>query len=616
MHKIFYKLFKTIKLFKYFNFFTAFRIILRKTINLNYKSSEYLNEYYHRTLKAPNKIPNFDLNVQYQKWIEKNFPSEKELQKQKKLSKTLFYKPLISIIMPVYNPRKEHLIAAIQSCKNQTYDNWELCIVDDASTDKEILQLLKKYEKEKNIKISYHKKNKGIAETTNDALKLAKGEFIALLDHDDMLSPEALFQVVKVLNENPETDFIYSDEDKISPEGLYILPFFKPNWAPDTFYSVMYTCHLGVYRKSIVDKIGGFRKGFEGAQDYDFVLRFIENTSDDKIFHIPKILYHWRMANTSTALNPKAKTYAYDSAKKAIKESLKRKGYTVKVEDGICIGNYRVRYIMKKEPLIAIIIPNRNSYETIKRCLDSIKEKTSYKNYKIYIIDHQSSDSRVFDLYKKHNCEVIPYSGEFNFAKMNNLAVSKVKEEYILFLNNDTQVISEDWLKSMVEFFERPDIAIVGAKLLYPDNTIQHGGLILGINNLAGSCCKCFPIHDNGYFNFLSIIKNCSAVTAACMLIRKKVFEEVGGFDEENFRISFNDVDLCLRVREKGYLIVYTPYALLYHWESKTRGYNNNPRERIEEENLRKKWKHILRNDPYYNPNLTLTREDYSLRIE
>lgn len=601
------KIFST---FQYFGYWTGCKIILSKIfrISLNAASGD------SSQLNGPSRIAAFDLNQQYQLWRQK-LAYDPACEKQYIRETSAFsYRPSFSIVMPVYNPELVHLTAAVDSCLNQVYPDWELCICDDGSESHIIDYLKAVKEKYPNrIYIDFHQDNSGIAQSSNDALALASGDYIALLDHDDMLAPHALFSMARRLNQNPELDFIYSDEDKIAPNGIHLMPFFKPDWSIHTFRSVMYTCHLGIYRHEIVKKIGGFRPGVEGAQDYDFVLRFTRHT--DKIAHIPDMLYHWRMAPNSTANAPEAKNYAYVSAKKALSESVESTGLKCDVTDGICIGNYRVRYTMDECPGIGIVIPNKNSFDTLERCLKSIQEKTSYPNYHIYIIDHESDEPALEELYRQYELTVIPYQGEFNFAKMNNSAVKKVSEPYVLFLNNDIEAISEQWLFSMAELLVEPKVAAVGAKLLYPDRTIQHGGLILGINSLAGSCCKGFPVQDHGYFNQLSIIKECSAVTAACALVRKSAFLEINGFDQEHFKVSFNDVDLCLRLRQAGYHVLYTPYAMLYHWESKTRGYNNNPLELKEEQNLKDRWARMLADDPFYNRNLTFSREDFSLNV-
>ncbi len=564
----------------------------------------------------------------YQKWIQKN--ENWDERKIKKEIKDFKYKPKISIITPVYNIDLKWLDKCIQSVKNQFYENWELCLHDDASTKKETIRCLKKWEKQdKRIKISYGKVNQHISGASNEALKLATGEFIALLDDDDEFSSNALYENVKLLNKHPEADFIYSDEDKITEDGKREEPFFKPDWSPDLFLSMNYICHLGIYRKSIIDKIGGFRKGYEGSQDYDLVLRFIEKTTPEKIFHIPKILYHWRKIEGSAANSVDSKNYAYVAAKKALRDYVRRNNIIGEVENGYNIGTYRIRRkIINTEPKISIIIPFRDQVKILKKCVGSILNKTEYDNFEIILVDNQSKEKLTKNFLEsiKNNpkLKILKYNKPFNFSAINNFAVKKARGEYLLFLNNDTEVINKEWLSAMVEHVQREEVGAVGAKLIYPNDTIQHAGIIMGLG-IAGHAFKHMSINENGYFFQSNVIKNYNAVTAACMLTKKKLFESIGGFNEKNLAVAYNDVEYCLRVRKLGYLIVYTPYSKLYHYESLSRGNDNDlkhsnlkkyKRVIAEREYIRKRWKNIINNDPYYNPNLTLDREDFSLRID
>jgi O-antigen biosynthesis protein len=560
------------------------------------------------------------------RWIKRNEPDSAELERQKLQSKLYQYRPKISLITPVWNTHPTWLIATIESVLKQTYDNWEICIADGASSAVHVRQILEDYtHKDPRIKIKYLSQNKGIAGNTNEALALATGEFIALLDHDDELAPFALYEVVKVLNEKQEMDFIYSDEDKINTKGQRIEPSFKPDWSPDLFLSCMYTCHLGIYRKSIVDEIGGFRWEYEGSQDYDFVLRLIEKS--EKIYHIPKILYHWRMITGSAATDENAKSYAYAAAKKALSDYLKRNNIQGEVLDGNWLGSYRVKRRIIGNPLISIIIPSRDKAGVLKNCISSILDQTDYCNYEIVVVDNQSSEQATLKYYqeivKEPRIKVIYYDHSFNYSSMNNFAVSQAGGGNIAFLNNDTRVISGDWLSCLLEYSQREEVGAVGAKLFYPNKSIQHCGVILGMGPVAGEQIAGHLYSRqreyHGHMGRISVIGNYSAVTAACMMMRKQVFLELGGFDEE-LAYAFNDVDLCLRMRELGYLIVYTPYASLYHHESLSRGIEDTQEklDRFKKEVtvMRTKWGNtIIKGDPYYNPNLSLTRNDCSLKL-
>lgn len=553
----------------------------------------------------------------YRTWIKKNETwGRQEIEKEIKGFK---YKPKISIITPVYNVDPKWLDKCISSVINQYYDNWELCLYDDASANDETINCLKKWEEASNpkVKVAYGRTNLHISAASNEALKMAEGEFVALLDNDDKLSPNALFEVVKLLNEHPEADMIYSDEDKITTKGKRMEPFFKPDWSPDLFLSMMYTCHLGVYRKKIVDEIGGFREGYEGSQDYDMILRFIERTAPERILHIPKVLYHWRKIPGSAAAEVDAKNYAFVAAKKAIGDYLVRNNIKGEVEDGLFLGTYRVKRAIIGNPKVSIIIPFRDQVDVLKKCISNILEKTDYKNYEVLLINNQSSEDQTLDYLRSlsgHKDIVqLSYNKPFNYSAINNFAADKAKGEYLLFLNNDTEVISSEWLTSMLEHTQRAEVGIAGAKLIYPNNTIQHAGVVIGLGGAADHIYNGMPRTSPGYMGQLSVIRNYSAVTAACMLTKKSLFEKIGGFDEENLAVAFNDIDFCLKVRELGFLVVFTPYALLYHHEFLSRGSDielaqkdEAARARIDSENnyMKEKWASYMENDPYYNKNL------------
>ncbi len=557
----------------------------------------------------------------YDAWIAQHEPSQRELNMQRKTGFTI--EPKISIAVPTFNTPREFLIEMIESVLSQTYNKWELCIADGGSRGPYLKDILTSYAlKDERIKVRFLDGNKGIAGNSNGAISLATGDFIALLDHDDLLAPFALFEVVKAINENPEADFIYSDEDKISEDGnCRCDPHFKPDYAPDTLRSYNYICHLSVIRRCLGEAVGWFRYGFDGSQDYDLFLRTLEKAV--RVVHLPKILYHWRVSSSSAAGNTSAKTYAYEAAKRALNDHLKRTGTDGEAHFDSSTCTYRIKYACKSTPLVSIVIPNRDHAEDLKRCISSI-ETSTYRNFIITIVENGSQEKEVFELYeeltKKDNIQVVRWQKPFNYAAINNYAVPFTSGEVLLFLNNDIEVISPDWMEELLGHALRHEIGAVGAKLYYPDDTIQHAGVILGLGGVAGHSHKHFARDSNGYCYRPKIVQNLSAVTAACLMMRRTVFKEIGGFDEK-YSHAFNDVDLCLRIRERGYLIVFTPHAELYHYESKSRGYEDTPekqkRFKGEIELFQQKWKHVLeRGDPYYSPNLTLVREDFSIRMK
>lgn len=567
----------------------------------------------------------FKIESKYINWIRKyEIPL---LKKCKDSPKEFKYTPKISIIMPVYNTPEKFLRKAIESVIHQIYKNWELCIADDASTEKKVREILNEYKSNysEKIKIVFREKNGHICEANNSALSLATGDYIAFLDHDDELAPHALYMVVEALNDNPDLKLIYSDEDKIDEEGIRTEPHFKSDWNPDLLLSQNYIAHLLVIKKEILDKIGGFRKGTEGAQDHDIVLRASLYCKESEIYHISHILYHWRQWSGSTALKAQVKAYAEKSGLKVIEDYLTVKGIkNFTVMKGEYNNTYRVKYsIPSPAPLVSIIIPTRDHISLLKRCIYSIINRTEYPNYEIIIVNHNSETEAAYNFFyeissKYNNIKILRFSGEFNFSLINNFAARHTKGELLLFLNNDTEVINSEWLLEMVSQAVRQEIGCVGAKLFYPDGTIQHGGVILGLGGVAGHSHKFMDGSEAGYFRRLQLVQNLSAVTAACLMVKKSIFNEVGGFDAENLKVAFNDVDFCLRVRELKYRNLWTPYAKLYHHESKSRG-REDTQEKMERfqkeiEFMKKKWGELLMKDPYYNPNLTLDREDFSIK--
>lgn len=560
----------------------------------------------------------------YEKWMEKNKLTAEKIKQIKRDINQFNYKPKISIVMPVYNVEKKWLAKAIESVINQLYENWELCIADDASTEEHIKKTLEYYgRRDKRIKIKYLEENQGISGASNEALSLATGEFIGLLDHDDELSLDALYENVKLLNENPDADLIYSDEDKIGTNGLRMEPFFKPDYSPDMLLSINYIGHFVTLRKSLLDEIGGFRKGYAWSEHYDLFLRFIEKTIPRRILHIPRVIYHSRRIDVPADNINVEDIEALDSGKRALEDYLNRNGISGNIHVEKDLGCYRVKREIKNSQEVSIIIPFRDKISELKKCVNSIIEKTTYQNYRLFLIDNNSEEEETLVFLERKRREpiisVIKYNKSFNFSAINNYAAEKTESPFLLFLNNDTKVISGDWLEAMLEFAQRQDVGAVGALLFYPNSLVQHGGVIIGLGGVAGHAHRNFREDSNGYCNRLKMIQNLSAVTGACLLTRREVFREVGGFDE-NFSHAYNDVDFCLKIRERGYLIVYTPYAKLIHHEYLTRGHDGSPEKNVrykrEIKYFQEKWKEILRHgDPYYNPNLTLEKEDFSVKI-
>ncbi|MGH1790077.1 glycosyltransferase family 2 protein [Enterococcus faecalis] len=570
------------------------------------------------------KIEKLRNQASYPNWLARNEVLDIEAMTQE--IATFHYQPKISIAMPVYNVEEKWLRLCIDSILNQVYTNWELCMADDASTDPNVKKILTEYQQlDERIRVVFREQNGHISEATNSALVIATGEFVALLDNDDELAINAFYEVVKVLNENPELDLIYSDEDKIDMDGNRSDPAFKPDWSPDLLLGTNYISHLGVYRRSILEDIGGFRKGYEGSQDYDLVLRFTEKTTKERIKHIPKVLYYWRMLPTSTAVDQGSKGYAFEAGLRAVQDALVRRGINSHATHGAANGLYDVYYDIESEKLVSIIIPTKNGYKDVQRCVSSIIEKTTYQNYEIIMADNGSTDPKMHELYAEFEQQlpgrffVESIDIPFNFSTINNRAAKKAHGEYLLFLNNDTEVITENWLTLMVSFAQQERIGCVGAKLLYPNNTVQHAGVILGLGGVAGHGHYGYPHGDLGYFGRLAINVNYSAVTAACLLMKKADFDAVGGF-EEAFTVAFNDVDLCLKVQALGRDNVWLHEAELYHFESQTRGYDDKgkKKKRFEQEKvmMEEKWGPLIENDPFYNPNLTRDIPNFSLRID
>ena len=559
----------------------------------------------------------------YQKWIRHHLPDRNELEKQKKTS--FGYRPKISFVVPLYKTPEKYLRRLTESFQEQTYSNWELCFSDGSGAQSPLTELLKELTaKDNRIKYVSHEEPLQISENTNSAIEIATGDFIAFADHDDELTPNALFECVKAINEKPQTLVIYTDEDKMSMDGhKFFQPHFKPDYNPDLLCTVNYICHLFVVSRKVIEKVGGLRSEFDGAQDYDFVLRCVEAVKDEEICHIPKILYHWRCHEDSTAENPESKLYAFEAGRRAVQAHYERTGIRAEVFKGEYLGLYRTKFIRDHDPLISIIIPNKDHIDDLKRCMESIEQKSTYKNYEYIIVENNSTDSATFEYYKKLEAEnpkvrMVYWDGVFNYSAINNYGASFAKGEYLLLLNNDTEIINPDCLEELLGYCMRKDVGAVGARLYYEDDTIQHAGVVIGFGGIAGHCFVQQKRGTTGYCHRIICAQDYSAVTAACMMVKKSAFDAVGGLSEE-LAVAFNDIDFCMKLRKAGYLIVYNPYAELYHYESKSRGLEDTPEKvaRFNKEvaTFEKKWPDILKKgDPYYNPNLTLKSQDFSLK--
>ena len=555
----------------------------------------------------------------YNKWFLNQRVTKDTLEIQKN---THFeYEPLISIVVPTFNTPKRLLVEMIESIRNQSYANWELCIADGHSELEETISTLKSYEKkDSRILVQYLQENYMISGNTNKAIEMCQGEFVGLMDHDDLLEPNALYEYIKVLNEKSETDFLYCDEDKIDEESkTYFGHYFKPDFSLDTLRENNYITHFSVIRKSVLDQVGYYDASCDGAQDFDMTLRVVDYTKN--IAHIAKPLYHWRVTTQSTAGGVSVKPYIIEAGRNAIKKHLERNNLKGEVLTTNYPGWYRIKYEIIGKPLVSIIIPNKDHIDDLDKCLSSILNLSTYDNYEIIVVENNSEEDETFEYYKQYEnhkkVRVIYYKDTFNYSKINNFGRTHVKGKHLLLLNNDIEVISPNWIEEMLMFSQRDDIGAVGAKLYYSDDTIQHAGVILGIGGVAGHVCKYFDRTSPGYACNLITPRNYSCVTAACLMIKASIYDEVQGLDE-GYAVAFNDIDFCMKIREKGYNNIFTPYAELYHYESKSRGEEDNP-EKIarfngEIERFQTRWHDALvQGDPYYNKNLTITMENYSL---
>ena len=556
----------------------------------------------------------------YEDFLKKYGVKEEELARQRQ--EVFENGPCFSIAVPLYQTKEKYLREMIESVQAQTYTNWELCLADGSGREHSLQPVVGEYiAKDKRIKYCLLDSNEGIAGNTNEALKMADGDFVVLTDHDDLLSPEALYQCAKAVQKEPQTDVIYSDEDKVDMSGKkFFEPHFKSDYNIDLLCTMNYICHLFVVRKDVMERAGLFESCYDGAQDHDFILRCTEKA--EHIVHIPKVLYHWRCHAQSTSENPESKLYAFENGCKAVKAHYDRIGIPAEVEQGPFYGMYRTHYLWKEQPLVSILIPNKDHVTDLKKCMDSIEEKSTYRNFEFIIVENNSTEEETFAYYKeiekRDNVRVLYYKEDFNYSRINNFGAKEANGEYVLLLNNDTEMIEPDSIKEMLDVCMRPDVGIVGAKLIFEDNTIQHAGVIIGFGGVAGHAFIGQDRDDNGYFSRIISVQDLSAVTAACLMVRRSVFDEVEGLNEE-FKVAFNDIDFCLKVRKAGYLVVYNPYAQFYHYESKSRGQEDSADKvaRFQQETglFGERWGELLEHgDPYYNPNLTLDKADFSLK--
>ena len=588
---------------------------------MRYYNNNGLKSFINHGLKKLFEMTMGGNDNRYEKWMELYDVKEDELEFQR--NQVFENGVKFSIIVPLYNTPLNFLDQLVKSVEAQTYSNWQLCFADGSSNNK-VAEHIKRHIDDGSYqgRITYRHlgENKGISENTNEALKLAVGEYIVLADHDDVLAPNALYELMVQIDKY-DAEVIYSDEDKIDINGKdRFEPYFKSGFNIDLLCSNNYVCHLFCVKKEIAEKVGGFDSEYDGAQDHDFILKCVSEV--DKVYHIPKILYHWRSHKNSTAENPESKLYAFKNGKKAVKKYFDTKGIEVEMEDGIQYGQYHARHIVKGNPLVSIIIPNKDHTRDLDMCLKSIMKNT-YDNYEVIVVENNSTEPETEEYYKNitnvcPKAKVLRWPGEFNFSSINNFGVKEAKGEYLLFLNNDIEAINNDWLDRMLGFCQRDDVGIVGAQLLYPDGIIQHAGVVIGFGEIAGHAFVGLHPDECKAFGRAMLTQDYSAVTAACLLTKKEIFDKVGGFDEE-FKVAFNDIDYCLRVRELGKKVVYNSFAALTHYESKSRGAEDTPekKQRFADEirMFQERWADILRDgDPYYNVNLALDRADFAIR--
>jgi len=552
----------------------------------------------------------------YERWI-RDFELPDDKLMELKLG-GLQRQPRISIVMPVYNTVAAELQEAVESVLAQSYANWELCISDDASPEPHVREILHGFAaQDARIKTAFRSERGGISQNANTALAHATGEYVCFLDHDDTLARHALAYVCEALDRNPGAELIYSDEDKIDRSGKRFDPFFKPDWSPDLLLSENYICHLLVLRRDLREKIGSFDPECDGSQDYDLILRATEQATN--ITHIPKVLYHWRAGAASTASTIENKEYALTSAQKALRKHCERAGGSARIEPGGIVGRWRARYPIPEGTRVSIIIAAGGKVDVLRANIDSIFSKTTYKFFEVVVIDNSRQNAiekLVHEL--QEDGRALRYidwrNNPFNYSIINNTAARQCGSPILLFLNDDTSVIAPGWLEAMLELVVRPEVGAVGAKLLYPNGRIQHAGVVMGLYDNCGHAFKGLDGKTGHYFDFSDVIRNVCAVTGACLMTRANVFRDAGGFDESEFAVAFNDIDLCLKIGALGYRVLYTPYALLYHHEAFSKTSKDLIPHPREVDAMRAKWGQVIGADPFYNPNLTRNDEDFSLR--
>ena len=545
---------------------------------------------------------------EYQRWLQRHRTASDDLLAMRSEAAAFSYQPCLTIITPVFNTPIQWLEECVESVLAQNYEKWELILVDDGSSDPELLKFLPELAKrDPRIILKRVEQRSGISAASNLGLEDAEGDWVGFLDHDDILEPDALFQNVKWLQTHRDADLIYSDEDKLTEHG-FDSPIFKPDWSPDYFLSCNYICHFTIIRRELVQRVGGFRPEFDGAQDYDLFLRVTEQSA--RIDHIPRVLYHWRRSDISTADNIRRKPGSLETGRLALEAHLRRRRQPGHISVDWRTHAYWIKREMPEAKKISIIIPVRDRVDLLARCLDSLTSKTTYAPYEIVVVDNDSQTEEARAYFSDFKHKLLHYTGPFNFSAINNAAVEQTDSPWLLFLNSDVEVIDGEWLTIMAEHVQRPEVGAVGARLLYPDDTIQHGGVVVGVGGIAEHAFRGLPAEAPGVCRQLQVTRNYSAVTGACLLTRRDVFNEVGGFDEERLPVTFNDVDLCLKMRRAGFLVVYTPFAKLYHHESATRRHTVEP---LETEVMRERWSAVLEEDPYYNRNLSRERADFSL---
>ncbi len=575
-------------------------------------------------LKSKHKLQGLDNDYDYKEWYSLTKPSPEELARQRR--EGVASRPLISVVIPAYKTPEKYLREMMDSILAQTYENWEVCVANGSPKGEggAVEKVMGQYAgKDSRFRCKNLGENLGISGNTNAAIEMANGDYILLADHDDTLPEHALYEVAAAINAHPDCQVIYSDEDKLDMDGGALFdPHFKPDFNPDLLTSVNYICHLLVVRRDLLEQVGGFCHEFDGAQDYDFIFRCTEAAKE--IYHIPKVLYHWRCHQDSTASNPQSKLYAFEAGSRAIMAHYRRCGIPAeKVEKGVDYGIYHTTFRIQGDPLVSVVIPNKDHVKDLDLCLRSILNQATYRNLEFIIIENNSTHKETFAYYDAIQKEfpqvrVVVWKREFNYSAINNYGATFAKGQYLLFLNNDTELMEPRIFEEMLGFCQREEVGAVGARLLYQDDTIQHAGVVVGFGGIAGHTFIGLHKAENSYFHRAMCAQDYSAVTAACMMTKAELFRQVGGFTEE-LAVAFNDIDYCMKVRAAGRLVVYAPYAVLHHYESKSRGLEDTPEKvaRFHREIaiFSRRWPEILaKGDPYYNPNLTLRKSNFALR--